>query len=45
VINETIKPEEAPRIMKAIPVRAVPKMTPSPIPVRRAIPLEPFKKN
>ena len=57
VINETIKPDEAPRIMKAIPVhppapRATPSPSParsrprpSPTPVRHAIPLEPFKKN
>ncbi len=56
VINETIKPAEAPRIMKAIPVHAPEKTkpppsstqshaSPSPTPVRRAIPLQPFKKN
>jgi cell division protein FtsQ len=56
VINETIKPAEAPRIMKAIPVHAPEKAKPSPspaqphaspsaTPVRRAIPLQPFKKN
>jgi cell division septal protein FtsQ len=56
VINETIKPTEARRIMKAIPVH-VPEKTkpspssaqshvnPSPTPVRRAVPLQPFKKN
>jgi cell division septal protein FtsQ len=45
VINETIKPEEAPRIMKAIPAHPVSKASPSPIPVRRAIPVQPFKKD
>ena len=57
VINETIKPEESPRIMKAIPVQTSSK--PSAIPVKshpalsptatpaakRALPLQPFKKN
>jgi cell division septal protein FtsQ len=56
VINETIKPAEAPRIMKAIPVHAPEKAKPSPspaqshaspsaTPVRRAVPLQPFNKN
>ncbi len=56
VINETIKPAEAPRIMKAIPVHALEKAkpsasptqshaSPSATPVRRAVPLQPFKKN
>ena len=56
VINETIKPAEAPRIMKAIPVHAPEKSkppsspaqshaSPSATPVRRAVPLQPFKKN
>jgi cell division septal protein FtsQ len=56
VINETIKPAEAPRIMKAIPVHAPEKAKPSPsptqshaspsaTPARRAVPLQPFKKN
>jgi hypothetical protein len=56
VINETIKPDEAPRIMKAIPVHAPEKTkpsppraqshaSPSPTPVRHAVPLQPFKKN
>jgi len=55
VINETIRPEEAPRIMKAIPVHPAPQTTlspsrklhasPSPVPVRRAIPAEREKKN
>ena len=71
VINETIKPEESPRIMKAIPVQtdapkpAAPKpptsnkprttpspapaakrsASPEPTPVKRAIQLQPFKKN
>src|ERR1700736_2443650 len=56
VINETIKPAEAPRIMKAIPVRAPEKTkpssspvqshsSPSATPIRRAVPLQPFKKN
>src|SRR5216110_2294145 len=60
VINETIKPEESPRVMKAIPVHAAPKSStpssssaaksqpsPSPTapPVKRALPLQPFKKN
>jgi len=55
VINETIKPGESPRIMKAIPVHPPAKATPSPspakthaspspVPVRRAIPLQPFNK-
>jgi len=38
VINETIKPEESPRIMKAIPVQASPKPRPhmrNHIPLRR----------
>jgi cell division septal protein FtsQ len=55
VINETIKPEESPRIMKAIPVQASPKPPathakshPAPSPTatpaaKRA--LQPFKKN
>jgi cell division protein FtsQ len=57
VINETIKPEESPRIMKAIPVRASSKLSatlakshPAPSPTatpmaKRALPLQPFKKN
>jgi len=58
VINETIKPEESPRVMKAIPVRSAPKTSPTPAtakshpipspttaPVKRALPLQPFKKN
>jgi len=57
VINETIKPDEAPRIMKAIPVhtpapKAAPSPSParshataSPTPVRRAVPVQQFKKN
>jgi cell division protein FtsQ len=58
VINETIKPEESPRVMKAIPVHSTPKpsATPSAVkshpspppttaPVKRALPLQPFKKN
>jgi cell division septal protein FtsQ len=56
VINETIKPAEAPRIMKAIPVQAPEKAKPLPsptqshaspsaTPIRRAVPLQPFKKN
>jgi hypothetical protein len=58
VINETIKPEESPRVMKAIPVHSAPKPSatpatakshpsPSPTtaPVKRALPLQPFKKN
>jgi cell division septal protein FtsQ len=56
VINETIKPAEAPRIMKAIPVHAPEKAkpsssptqshaSPSATPVRRTVPLQPFKKN
>ena len=57
VINETIKPEESPRVMKAIPVHVAPKTTASPssakptsnpsstaTPVKRAQPLQPFKK-
>jgi len=57
VINETIKPEESPRIMKAIPVQAsskpsatLAKSHPAPSPTatpvaKRARPLQPFKKN
>jgi cell division septal protein FtsQ len=56
VINETIRPAEAPRIMKAIPVHAPEKAKPLPsptqshaspsaTPIRRAVPLQPFKKN
>jgi len=56
VINETIKPEESPRIMKAISIPSPPKpapspspakshASPSPPPVRRALPVQPFKKN
>jgi len=57
VINETIKPEESPRIMKAIPVQASSKRSaalakshPAPSPTatpvaKRALPLQPFKKN
>jgi len=57
VINETIKPEESPRIMKAIPVQASSKPSatfakshPAPSPTatpvtKRALPLQPFKKN
>ncbi len=58
VINETIKPEEPPRVMKAIPVHSAPKPSttpsaakshpsPSPTtaPIKRALPLQPFKKN
>src|SRR5438270_4549710 len=58
VINETINPEESPRVMKAIPVHDPPKTSstpatakshpnPSPTtaPVKRALPLPPFKKN
>jgi len=58
VINETIKPEESPRVLKAIPVRSAPKPSSTPVtakshpspsptnaPVKRALPLQPFKKN
>jgi len=57
VINETIKPEESPRIMKAIPVQAsskpsatLAKSHPAPSPTatpvaKRARPLQPFKKD
>jgi cell division septal protein FtsQ len=61
VINETIKPEESPKVMKAIPVHANPKSsakpptpksrptsdsTPTATPtIKRALPLQPFKKN
>src|SRR6202011_4865705 len=58
VINETIKPEESPRVMKAIPVHSAPKpsatpatakshpsATPTAATVKRALPLQPFKKN
>jgi hypothetical protein len=54
VINETFKPEEEPRIMKAIPLHEPPKFgtfsavkpraRPAPIPVRRAIPVAHGKK-
>jgi POTRA domain, FtsQ-type len=51
VINDTIRPEETPRIMKAVPVhhkkatapaKTHPKTTP--LPVRRAIPVEQFRR-
>ena len=42
VINETIKPEESPRIMKAIPVPASTKPSATPA---KSHPLQPFKKN
>jgi cell division septal protein FtsQ len=54
VINETIKPEESPRVMKAIPLHATPRLSatksrprssPTIAPVKRALPLQPFKKN
>ena len=58
IINETIKPEESPRVMKAIPVHSAPKPSSSPAiakshpspsptnaPAKRALPLQPFKKN
>jgi cell division protein FtsQ len=57
VINETIKPDEAQRIMKAIPVhtpapKAAPSPSParshaipSPTPVRRAVPVQQLKNN
>ena len=54
VINETIKPEESPRVMKAIPLHATPRLSatksrptssPNIAPVKRALPLQPFKKN
>jgi cell division protein FtsQ len=65
VINDTVKLDESPRIMKALPVHQAPQSgpssskprpsaspvstksrpTPSPAPVRRAIPLQSFKKN
>jgi len=54
VINETIKPEEAPRIMKAIPVHPLPKTpspsiklhaSPSPAPVPHTVPAEQGRKN
>lgn len=56
VINETIKPNEEPRIMKAIPAHAPPKfgtfsaakphLSPSPaMSIKRAIPVEKGKKN
>ena len=58
VINETIKPEESPRVMKAIPVHSAsktsstpatakshPNPSPTAAPVKRALPLQPFKKN
>ena len=60
VINETIKPDELPRVMKAIPVhgstpksstapatskaRSAPSPSATPT-VKRALPLQPFKKN
>ena len=57
VINETIKPEESPRIMKAIPVKTSSKPSATPVKshpalsptatpaAKRALPLQPFKKN
>jgi hypothetical protein len=59
VINETIKPEESPKVMKAIPLHAAPKASatsssakprssapPTATPAtKRALPLQPFKKN
>ncbi|MDP9187120.1 MAG: FtsQ-type POTRA domain-containing protein, partial [Verrucomicrobiota bacterium] len=45
VINETITPDESPRVMKAIPVHAAPKPSPTTAPVKRPLPLQPFKKN
>ncbi len=42
VINETIKPEESPRIMKAIPVQTSSKPSATPV---KSHPLQPFKKN
>ena len=54
VINETIDPQEEPRVMKALPVRQPPKFgtfsaakphpSPTPVPVKRAIPVEKGKK-
>ena len=59
VINETIKPEESPKVMKAIPVHAASKASATPSgakprssasptatpATKRALPLQPFKKN
>src|SRR5437868_5295146 len=58
VINETINPEESPKIMKALPVNAAtktattpatakshPNPSPTTAPVKRALPVQPFKKN
>ncbi len=42
VINETIKPEESPRIMKALPVQTSSKPSATPV---KSHPLQPFKKN
>ena len=54
VINETINPQEEPRVMKALPVHQPPKFgtfsaakphpSPTPVPVKRAIPVEKRKK-
>ena len=56
VINETIDPDESPRILKALPAHSPVKSTPtpaaakkshpssSPSEIRRAVPLQPFKK-
>ena len=54
VINETINPQEEPRVMKALPVSQPPKFgtfsaakphpSPTPVPVKRAIPVEKGKK-
>jgi cell division septal protein FtsQ len=41
VINETIKPDEAPRVMKAIPLHPLPKATPAPAAKVRATPSAP----
>ena len=54
VINETINPQEEPRVLKALPVAQPPKFgtfsaakphhSPTPVPVKRAIPVEKGKK-
>ena len=41
VINETIKPDEAPRVMKAIPLRPLPKAPPAPAGKARPTPSAP----
>jgi len=46
VINETIQPEQSPRVVRAIPLNAAPKSSATPAPnAKRAAPLQPFRKN